>query len=165
MKMTANLRVLQFGKKCPACELTKPVSEYYSSRKSTGNGYSSYCKACTSVRRAMRDKAIAEDVERSAKRTAYAFNATLVSRYGITANDAKEMLRKQLGLCSNRGCGTRLTFDVKRGDPSRAQVDHCHKTGNVRGILCRRCNTGASIIEKNENVYLGLLEYLSVERP
>lgn len=31
--------------------------------------------------------------------------------------------------------------------PGEIHIDHCHKTGRVRGILCKRCNTGLYLFE------------------
>ncbi len=44
-------------------------------------------------------------------------------------------------------------------------IDHCHKTGIVRGLLCTRCNCGIGILEDSA-VVLGLaLRYLSQTQP
>ena len=160
MNVNTNKRVLEFGKRCPRCGETKPVTEFHTSSHLRADGYASCCKACGLAYHRER----AKEPKRYAKRKAYNFDASLKSRYGITAAEAREMLRRQMGLCGNRGCGSHLSFDVDRRAPNRAQVDHCHTTGKVRGILCRRCNTGAAIIEKDENVYLGLLEYVSLHK-
>lgn len=165
-------------KRCPSCGETKPPSGFYEDLGRPG-GQHSQCKKCTldekrerrksdpdfvakqSAYEAQRRRRLLKDPDFVASRRVYNLNASFKSRYGITTADAREMLRRQLGLCANRGCGAPLTFDVERNVANRAQVDHCHTSGSVRGILCRRCNTGAGIIEKNENAYLGLLEYLS----
>lgn len=157
MNAALNAKVVQFGKKCPRCEQIKPVTEFYKNSLHRGDGYASRCKACDVIYQRTR----ARKPRIAAARKPYNFNASLKSRYGITADDAREILKGQFGFCGNRGCGTALSFDVDRRAPNRAQVDHCHKTGQVRGVLCRRCNTSASILEKDENVYLGLLEYLT----
>ncbi|WOL25669.1 hypothetical protein [Pectobacterium phage PcaP1EGY] len=46
------------------------------------------------------------------------------------------MLEQQGGSCGI--CETPITFHPK----ATACVDHCHMTGVVRGILCRKCNAG-----------------------
>ncbi len=53
--------------------------------------------------------------------------------YGITVDDYNRMLKQQKGVCfiCRRAPGTR-----------RLAVDHDHKTGAVRGLLCSRCNRG-----------------------
>ncbi len=35
-----------------------------------------------------------------------------------------------------------------------AVIDHCHKTGRLRGILCMRCNTALGVIENGDLVAL-----------
>lgn len=157
MNAALNAKVVQFGKRCPRCEQVKPVTEFYKNALRPGDGYASRCKACDKKYH----KARLKKPGAAAARKPYNFNASLKSRYGITADDAREMLKQQFGLCGNRGCGAMLSFDVDRRASNRAQVDHCHRTGQVRGVLCRRCNTSASILEKDENVYIGLLEYLT----
>ena len=57
----------------------------------------------------------------------------LMKRYGITQFEYECMEEEQGGvcaICTNPPC--------KRG----LFVDHCHKTGKVRGLLCSSCNTG-----------------------
>lgn len=57
-----------------------------------------------------------------------------VKLYGITIADYDRILKSQKGRCAI--CGTTK--------PSRTHqyfaVDHCHKTGIVRGLLCCNCN-------------------------
>lgn len=47
------------------------------------------------------------------------------------------MLLKQKGLCA-----------ICAKEPKKACVDHDHKTGKVRGILCHRCNIGLPYVEE-----------------
>jgi len=58
--------------------------------------------------------------------------------YGITLDDYEEILDSQGGTCAICG-GTEL---------KRLSVDHDHKTGRVRGLLCNRCNVKLSYIEE-----------------
>ena len=55
----------------------------------------------------------------------------LLKRYGITEADYDRMLADHNGICGI--CGN----PPKR---QRLHVDHDHKTGRVRGLLCYRCN-------------------------
>lgn len=60
----------------------------------------------------------------------------LRKQYGIGVDEYEQMLTDQGGGCAI--CG------VKFGDPTgrKLAVDHCHKTGKVRGLLCGSCNQG-----------------------
>jgi hypothetical protein len=40
-------------------------------------------------------------------------------------------------------------------------VDHCHKTGKVRGLLCGNCNRFLGQIDDDINTAERLLEYLN----
>ena len=62
--------------------------------------------------------------------------------YGITLKDFDDMLERQDGRCAI--CGK------KGNDNKNLCVDHNHKTGRVRGLLCSRCN-----------IKLGLVEYIA----
>lgn len=54
----------------------------------------------------------------------------LKHRYGITEDDYHKMVEKQQSKC--KICGDQ---------PSKPlYVDHCHKTKQIRGLLCHKCN-------------------------
>ena len=56
--------------------------------------------------------------------------ANMMFQYGMTIDQFELLIAQRGGLCWI--CGR---------DPKPPCVDHCHKTGAVRGILCRPCNT------------------------
>lgn len=56
--------------------------------------------------------------------------AKRLRRYGITQAQYDEMLIVQGGVCAL--CQIKPPVDV----------DHCHSTGEIRGLLCRGCNVG-----------------------
>lgn len=74
-------------------------------------------------------------------------------KYGITTRNYDWLFLKQKGCCAI--CG-RNQSEVR--EHRRLSVDHDHKTGKVRGLLCLSCNTKLGWLENNKNVidfYLG----------
>jgi hypothetical protein len=67
----------------------------------------------------------------------------LKRRYGITPEQYYELFEKQGGVCGI--CGTKST-DANKED-TKLCVDHCHETGRVRGLLCRKCNLALQVVE------------------
>lgn len=63
------------------------------------------------------------------ERTGYTRDWELRKKYGITLNEWLAMVDAAEGKCEI--CG---------GNEEDLCVDHCHETGRVRGVLCRRCN-------------------------
>lgn len=57
-------------------------------------------------------------------------NAYLLRKYGITIEDEIRMLAEQDYACSV--CAESIS--------ETHHVDHCHRTGKVRALLCGRCN-------------------------
>lgn len=39
-------------------------------------------------------------------------------------------------------------------------VDHCHKTGKIRGLLCHKCNTGIGSFQENIARLKSAINYL-----
>lgn len=48
----------------------------------------------------------------------------------------------------------------ERHIPNRAVVDHNHRTGKVRGLLCGSCNRGLGAMQENINILARAIEYL-----
>ena len=40
-------------------------------------------------------------------------------------------------------------------------IDHCHKTGKVRGLLCDRCNRSIGLLKDDVNILTKAIEYLN----
>jgi hypothetical protein len=60
----------------------------------------------------------------------------LKKNYGITIEEYDRILAEQGGGCAI--CGA----DVSDGRKRYLDIDHCHESGRVRGILCSNCNRG-----------------------
>jgi hypothetical protein len=57
----------------------------------------------------------------------------------ISHDDYDRMVESQKGLCKICGCEETRAGRTP-GTITRLCLDHCHKTGKVRGLLCHRCN-------------------------
>lgn len=91
--------------------------------------------------------------ERRAREPDIYWRTQVKHRYGMTEELLEEMLRQQCGLCAI--CGG--FFEDSYYRPS---IDHDHRTGAVRGLLCRGCNTGIAMLEHSQAILLRAVEYL-----
>ena len=130
-------------KLCPKCRERLPISCFGVDKKSK-TGLKSRCKKCNiadSLRRhrKLRGTVHYEYVRREEK---------LRRKYGMSQSMYVELLSKQNGVCAicKQDCMPRRNFDI----------DHCHKTGRIRGLLCRRCNLALGLFYDNP---LNLIKY------
>lgn len=65
-------------------------------------------------------------------------NTELKKMYGITLEDYRRMSEEQKHTCAI--CGCKETAIDAKGSERFMPVDHCHKTGKVRALLCSHCN-------------------------
>ena len=77
-----------------------------------------------------------------------------MKRYGITPEIYDEMLNQQKGVCAICGNGK------KHKRQKYLHVDHNHKTGKVRGLLCIRCNTILGNSKDDVNILENAIKYL-----
>ena len=70
--------------------------------------------------------------------------AERLRKYGTSAKEFQKILTKQHGRC--RLC--RLVF-ARAKRQTKPNVDHCHKTGRVRGLLCGTCNAGIGLLKES----------------
>ncbi len=68
-----------------------------------------------------------------------------LKRYGITLAQLKAMYEDQRGCCAI--CDKPVPLMGGQGKPKGIHVDHCHKTGLLRKLLCNRCNLGLAYLE------------------
>ena len=87
-------------------------------------------------------------------------NARLKRMFGITLEDYNRMLERQGGVCAICGKPERQSWRKGRA-PKKLTVDHDHETGQVRQLLCQKCN---SILGYAEDSVLTLLEAVSYLR-
>lgn len=73
-------------------------------------------------------------------------------KYGLTQEQYDQLLASQHGRCA--ACGT--------GEPGTKGwcIDHCHRSGRVRALLCMRCNTVAGLAGEDPAVLRALADWL-----
>jgi hypothetical protein len=80
--------------------------------------------------------------------------------FGITYLDYYYLLESQNGVCAI--CGKEETLrHFKYGTLLDLAVDHDHKTGKVRGLLCSDCNKGIGIFQDNPERLQTAINYLN----
>lgn len=77
----------------------------------------------------------------------------LRERYGISVEEYNSLFDFQDGRCAI--CETHQ-IDLK----TRLCVDHCHDTGEVRGLLCHSCNVSVGLMQDNAHRFKRAAEYL-----
>ncbi|MDK0525025.1 endonuclease VII domain-containing protein [Streptomyces sp. ML-6] len=102
-------------KVCPDCQQDNPIDQYT-------NPWVHYCRICTNARERARY------VARGG--SDYAYAQSLKYNYGLTMEEYLARVEKQGGRCAV--CGEK--------SDRRLHVDHNHRTGAVRDLLCEWCN-------------------------
>lgn len=128
-------------KRCAKCGRAKPADEFNFIDKAAG-------KRGTCCRDCLRDLNKHQRVQRkrNGKELAYylkrkkSLRAFTLRKFHMSSQDYDRMLRAQGGVCAI--CGHPETARGCRGTLKDLAVDHCHKTGRVRGLLCANCNQG-----------------------
>jgi hypothetical protein len=141
---------------CPKCKVTFPRNEYSTRR----NGYcKSYCKKCESKYNSQRQMAfIARHPELKEKRQLENRKAQFKRKYNITLDFYNSMLSTQKNVCAICG-GNHIQKNRKY-----LYVDHCHKTGKVRGLLCMKCNSLLGYANDNVDILKSSIDYLLTKK-
>ncbi len=137
---------------CRGCGRQLPATtEYFNRdtrRSSRANGLNRRCKECTR-------KYAREYFHKNKERRSHLNRQDhLRTRYGIDLNDFNFLLAEQGGCCAI--CGS-----DSPGTNSQWHVDHDHRTGVVRGVLCRFCNQGLGHFNDDTDVLETAIVYLN----
>lgn len=82
-----------------------------------------------------------------------------LKRHGITPEHYASMLKKQNGVCAI--CENEERRISRSGEIQPLVVDHNHRTGEVRSLLCHDCNVAIGFIEENPAIALAMVSYLT----
>jgi DNA-directed RNA polymerase subunit RPC12/RpoP len=130
-------------KKCPKCRERKERSEYWNDA-SRPDGITAYCKPCKANVTNMHISKNFEYYKNSWK------TYNLKKKYDLSMEQFEKMLETQDYKCSI----------CKKSLEKYSAVDHDHKTGKVRGILCRKCNLGLGAAKDNTEILKNMINYL-----
>ncbi len=135
-------------KTCSKCGVQKDPQAFH---VATGGRLRADCRDCrNAVTRAWRE------------RTQYAGSLVqrrshLKSVYGLAEAQYDQMLTDQGGCCAICQGG----LDSGRfGVNKHLDVDHCHKTGKIRGLLCSKCNRGIGQLNDDPALLRAAITYL-----
>jgi hypothetical protein len=84
--------------------------------------------------------------------------ASIKRQYGLSVDEYESLHRSQDKACAI--CGMHIALYANHIGIEVASVDHDHETGEVRGLLCRRCNTGIGCLGDSVETLISAQEYL-----
>lgn len=83
----------------------------------------------------------------------------LKKNFGLSLEAYDVMLAKQQGLCGI--CKQpEIALSPRTKKIKRLAVDHSHKTGKIRALLCCRCNTAVGLMREDKVLLTSAIEYL-----
>lgn len=147
----------EFGRVCTVCNTFKPWDNFswkrskkYKNSPTINQVKQPKCKEC----------AILETSSwRGAQSEGRLKDLYYKRAYGITLADFNTMFISQNGKC--KLCSRELS--LVNNTPDRAVVDHCHSSGNIRGILCNECNRGLGYFRDNPEALANASLYIKGE--
>ena len=148
---------------CSRCKTELDVTLFYKAN-SKKDGLKSQCKECTNL----------SSKESSAKRRALGIkrnctwrkrnpdkylNNRLKLRFNITLEQYNQILKDQDNKCAI--CKNPETIKSNyTGKIKNLAVDHDHKTGKIRGLLCYNCNGSLGKFKEDFQILENALNYL-----
>lgn len=138
------------SKECPSC---KDPNASFNTSKTTKDGLRYSCKSCEKInsanwRKTNKEKCRAYDKNRKERKREQNYRR----KYGISIDTYESMLKEQGGCCM---ICRRAELKDKKLD-----IDHCHRTGKIRGLLCARCNKTIGLLEDDGQLALNMIAYL-----
>lgn len=137
----------EITKTCKVCQTEKSVTDFHS-HKSCRNGVRPECKDCFNEKSTVRSQLYRNSYP--VKRHA----TILKHKYGISYLEFENLLKSQN--CKCKIC--------KTPDPGKYKkyfsVDHCHKTNEIRGLLCHTCNVGLGSFKDRIELLAEAINYL-----
>ena len=145
-------------KVCPKCNESLPHTAF--NKSSRRDGLQTYCRSChNAMQREKYNSDPAEKVKRQMRERKRNLLNPLAKKdselkrlYGIGIDVYLKMLQDQGEVCKicKQDCKTKYSLSV----------DHDHKSGKIRGLLCNRCNRAIGMFEDNPELLRLAAEYI-----
>lgn len=146
-------------KTCTHCKKEKGIEMFFKDKQKK-SGYSPVCKECKTQNNKkwaknnpekvtlVKDKWLSNNKE---YRQIISLRSHLKRKYGLTIEQYEFLVEKQNGVCA---------ICKKEDTIGRLSVDHCHKTGKIRGLLCRNCNSMLGLAKESSILLRAGIDYL-----
>lgn len=154
-------------KKCNICKQSLDIS-LFGNDKNSPDGRNYGCKSCKKEQakkyRATNPEKIKalNDSRKESRKKYYGRpeikrkfrNESLKKQFGLTIEEFDKMNLKQNGLCA-------ICSRNERSERNKhLAVDHCHKNGAIRGLLCSNCNRALGLLEDSVEILKKAIDYL-----
>jgi len=129
-------------KKCSKCKQIYPaIPKFFYRHSNRKDGLDPWCKECK------------KDYDKIHHK---------IKKFNISLKQYKKMFNAQKGRCLI--CGRNFDDIYKNQKENHIyytpRIDHDHKTGKVRGILCHHCNTALGSLNENPLILVRAIKYL-----
>ena len=131
---------------CKKCGIAKEKKEF-GKDAAKAKGITEWCKVCKSAYRTKNRK---DNPEAWKKRD---LKSDLKKLYGMSVETYEFMRLRQNGRCA---CCGEHESKFKR----RLNVDHCHQSGEIRSLLCQKCNPGLGYFDDSVKKLQMAITYL-----
>lgn len=128
---------------CSKCEVKYPATaKYFHRHKNRNDGLDSWCKEC---------------------KKKYHKNTYILRKYKLSKQNFKKLLVEQRSRCAICGLKFDEVFSIYNYPQYdyNPDIDHSHKTGKVRGLLCLNCNRSLGRCKENPLILLRAIKYLN----
>lgn len=149
-------------KTCNKCKKDKQLAEFDKNLECKF-GVSGICKECKNTRLRERNR-LHPEWRKNWRKKSYEKNKNkakeqyLLYHYGIDLTEFNVLLEKQNNLCAI--CKKPESSVHQSGILKKLSVDHDHKTGKIRGLLCYNCNRGIGHLQDNLEILNNAIAYL-----
>lgn len=135
------------NKTCSRCGISKSV-DLFSNYKHSSDGKKAACKSC---QKAYNDK---WDRENKEKKKDSARWWSIKNKYNISKEEYLSLLESQNHKC--KICNLESSDNLH----NYLYVDHCHQTNEIRGLLCKSCNSLLGMAKDDVEILENAIKYL-----
>lgn len=137
-------------KRCSRCLETKPLSAFNKRNdRPQSLSYRSWCKFCIRQKEREEQGARSEYSKKYREKNRELLRDKFMKkRYGCSLSMFLQLEKSQNGRCA-------ICKKTKK-----LQLDHNHKTGKIRGLLCSNCNCALGLVSENFRILQRMGGYL-----